>query len=55
MTAIGCEYIELLPKTTVVSLHNYFLHFKYANFWPPPISFIIIQLNYVSATEYSLI
>lgn len=55
MTAIGCKYIELLPKTTIVPLHNYFLCSRYANFLPPPISFIISQLNYISATECSLI
>lgn len=47
---------RLLPRIAIVPLHNYFLHFKYANFLSPPIFFfIVIQLNYINAAEYRLI
>lgn len=45
---------SLVRRCTAVPHRNYFLHFKYANFLPLPISSIIIQLNYVSVTENSL-
>lgn len=46
--AIGLESIDFYHHPSPQLL----LHFKYANFLPPPITFFItIQLNYISATE----